>query len=133
MPRILLVPFATLSLWIGLAYALGTPERTQGPTYGPAKAIVPSWVPGYPMVAWGAVFLLGFAVLAWGIVAPPAVTGATLFIGGGIYIWWATLLLIAFFSDAHASGSAPGLYAFVGFAHYMACWRVYLERKGLVT
>lgn len=132
MPRVLIVPFAALSLYVGMAFWFGSPARTMGATYAPAKAVVPAWFPGDKMDAWGALFLAGFVALAWGVVAPPAVTGLTLFIGGGIYFWWATLLTIAFFTEPTASAAAPGVYSFIGFAHFLACWRVYMERKGLV-
>jgi hypothetical protein len=132
MPRILVVPFAGLALFIGIAYYFGTPERTRGPSYAPAKALIPAWLPGYPMQWWGLLFMTGFLALAGGIIYGQSLIGATLFAGGAIYLWWATLLAIACYTDPHASASAPGLYAFIGFAHFLASWRVYMHRKGLV-
>lgn len=134
MPRSLTAAFAALALYIGLAYYLGTPERTMGPTYAPAKAIVPAWVPLQPMQVWGLLFMAGFGAILIGIVvARPKVTELTLFVGGGIYVWWATLLGIACVIDPTAPASAPGVYAFIAFSHYVASWRVHMDRREPVS
>jgi hypothetical protein len=113
MPRPLLLPYPALALVMGLAYLLGDPERTNTPSFAPAKAVA-------PMHVWGLLFLAGFVVLMIGL-TNARLMAIALWIGGTMYVWWG-----ACFALAALTGWA--IHGVVAAAHYTAAWRVHTNR-----
>lgn len=120
--RPLLIPFASLAAWIGFGYVLGHPVRTSTPSFSSARDLA-------PMPVWGAMFLLGAAVLVLAMcVHDDRLTRSALFVGGVIYLWWGLLFGLTVLRDERASVNAPALYVFIACMHFLAAAPELLDR-----
>lgn len=120
LPIIVQIPFVALALWIGLAYRYGSPVRTATESFDTARDIA-------QVSTWGLAFLVGGVVMAAGLFHQRLQVFAFM-IGGGVYILWGL-----FFAEAASAPTASltgwALYAFIGFTHYLAAWRIYTDVK----
>lgn len=122
MLRPLLIPFAVLAGWIGCAYTLGAPVRTSTPSFAAARDLA-------PMQLWGGMFLVGALVLALAMFTrDDRIPRWSLAIGGVIYLWWGLLFLLTVLRDERASLTAPALYGFIAFIHFLAANPELLDR-----
>ena len=122
-PRPLLAPFAGLALITGLAYLLGSPDRTRPASFAIAKMVA-------SMHVWGIAFLIGAGALATVIALDHKYAIVTaLFVGGLLYTWWGLSFGIAALNDPRASANAWATYMFIGFTHYLAAWRIAVWRR----
>lgn len=115
MHRWLLVPFPALAAIMGWAYILGSPVRTQTPSFVAARSIV-------PLQDWGLLFLVGAAVLTLGLVLSDVLLSWALIVGGGIYTWWAVLFAASALTDEKASLTGWAVHGTVAWWHFVAAW-----------
>ena len=117
-----LAPLPALAAVMGTAYLIGDPPRTSGASFSAAKAVM-------PMPWWGVLFLTGAVALTVTLAArwrtPLAVA---LFIGGGIYTWWAACHALAAATYPGASAAAWAIHATIAYAHFYAAARVWGDR-----
>lgn len=112
--RPLILPYIALALWVGLGYNLGDAVRTNTPSFEGAKGIT-------DIQNWGIMFLIGAVVMAvTSMIHETKWMRLSLFIGGVMYVWWGCLFVFTLTHVPNASIVAPGLYAFIAFAHFAA-------------
>lgn len=120
-PLVLLVG-PSLSMVMGLAFVLGDPARTTVPTFDAAKSIAPLHV-------WGIMFLvaagLSFAALSTRSLFWLAVS---LWIGGGLYLWWAACFAVQAVINPLASLNAWAAYGVIAFLHFLVAQRAWIGR-----
>jgi hypothetical protein len=116
MRRFLLAPFPALAVWIGLAYLLGDPQRTESPSFAAAKLLA-------PMHVWGVLFLFGGVVLTLAmLVDDKRLLSWALFAGGFIFTWWAVMFGYAAATDPRASLTGPAIHGTLGLLQFSASW-----------
>ncbi|MDN4173909.1 hypothetical protein QWY28_13190 [Nocardioides sp. SOB77] len=121
-PRPLLSLCPGLASVMGLAYLTGDPARTASQSFAAARQVA-------PMTTWGLLFLTGALVLAAALLAGHRHALAwALFIGGGIYSWWAICFAASALHDPTASATAWAIHGFISASHYLAAWAVWTGR-----
>lgn len=112
--RPLAYPYVFLATWLAFGYIFGDSIRTNTPSFGGAKELASIHI-------WGFMFLAGaVALLVSSFMHNTKWLRLALFLGGVIYMWWGILFAFTVFDVPFASLNAPGLYAFISFAHFAA-------------
>lgn len=118
--RLAALPLPLLAAAMGLAYLLGDPDRTSGPSFNAAQSVA-------SMHTWGWMFLLGAVAMLLALAArSPRLIFATFLIGGATYTWWSALFALAALDHAGASATGWAIHAVIAFGHYLTAWRVRL-------
>ena len=116
--RFAALPLPVLAAIMGLAYLLGDPARTSGPSFNAAQSVA-------SMHAWGWMFLAGaVAMLVALATRSPRLIFATFLVGGVTYTWWASLFALAALSYDGASATGWAIHGVVAFGHFLTAWRV---------
>lgn len=128
-PRMLVLPYIGLALWLGLGYIHGDPRRTATPSMEAPKELARTVLPGLrePMNFWGIVFLIGAVALAAGALLPEhyrrhEVLMVLLFVGGLMYCFWGAVFAWGALADSRASVNGPGVYWFAAVMHMVGVW-----------
>lgn len=103
--------FPALTLWLGLGYLRGGPQRFQSGAFDAAQQV-------WSMHTWGVVFMVVALVKIGCLLTDrPRSYVVAMCIGMGLYAWWAFLFTASFVLDDRTSPGAPAWPVFVVAMH----------------
>lgn len=121
-PKPVLMTGPALAGVMGLAYSLGDPSRTQSSSFDAAKDVA-------PMHVWGIFFLVGCFVMGMAIAVDNyRLLAIAMWVGGAMYVWWASCFGLQAMTDPDASLVAWALYAIIAMIHFVVATLAWMSR-----
>lgn len=114
--------FAVYNLTLGGLLALGGMPRVQGPSFALVRDV------GGP-IAWGAVFAVGGAAIAFSAMFTPRTIAYALLVGAVVHGWFAAQFLVTAFTDMRGALTGPPTYLFVAILHALVAIAYKAEDK----
>lgn len=128
-PRAVLALAPALAGVLGLAYTFGDAGRTTSTSFNAAKDLARELFPStQPMHVWGMFFLAGCGVMSVAIGLNHYKTlSVAMWVGGLMYVWWASCFALSAIQDPAASLVAWALYLVVAVFHFMISHRAWVS------